>query len=43
MRVGEEFAKQHEMYFLETSSKQGENGELSKVYHELQSMTRFSF
>lgn len=26
MRVGEEFAKQHEMYFLETSSKQGENG-----------------
>lgn len=27
MRVGEEFAKQHDMYFLETSSKQGENGE----------------
>lgn len=26
LRVGEEFAKQHEMYFLETSSKQGENG-----------------
>lgn len=28
MRVGEEFAKQHEMYFLETSSKQGENGKI---------------
>lgn len=27
LRVGEEFAKQHEIdYFLETSSKQGENG-----------------
>lgn len=34
LRVGEEFAKQHEMYFLETSSKQGENGELLKVDHE---------
>lgn len=31
MRVGEEFAKQHDMYFLETSSKQGENGELSQM------------
>lgn len=29
LRVGEEFAKQHEMYFLETSSKQGENGEIA--------------
>lgn len=28
LRVGEDFAKQHEMYFLETSSKQGENGKL---------------
>jgi small GTP-binding protein len=31
MRVGEEFAKQHDMYFLETSSKQGENGELNEL------------
>lgn len=31
LRVGEEFAKQHEMYFLETSSKQGENGELTWI------------
>lgn len=29
-RIGEEFAKQHEMYFLETSSKQGENGKVEK-------------
>jgi small GTP-binding protein len=31
IRVGEEFAKQHDMYFLETSSKQGENGEIEKL------------
>lgn len=31
LRVGEEFAKQHEMYFLETSSKQGENGKHAGV------------
>ncbi|CRK90641.1 CLUMA_CG004342, isoform B [Clunio marinus] len=33
MRVGEEFAKQHEMYFLETSSKQGENVE--RLFYEI--------
>lgn len=32
LRVGEEFAKQHEMYFLETSSKQGENGKFCKSF-----------
>lgn len=33
MRVGEEFAKAHDMYFLETSSKQGENVE--KLFYEI--------
>jgi len=33
LRVGEEFAKQHEMYFLETSSKQGENVE--RLFYEI--------
>lgn len=33
MRVGEEFAKQHDMYFLETSSKQGENVE--RLFYEI--------
>lgn len=35
MRVGEEFAKQHDMYFLETSSKQGENGEDEDMQTEM--------
>lgn len=33
VRVGEEFAKAHDMYFLETSSKQGENVE--KLFYEI--------
>jgi len=33
IRVGEEFAKAHDMYFLETSSKQGENVE--KLFYEI--------
>lgn len=33
LRVGEEFAKAHDMYFLETSSKQGENVE--KLFYEI--------
>ena len=41
LRVGEEFAKQHEMYFLETSSKQGENGENFPTFFTFINWTNF--
>lgn len=43
-RVGEEFAKQYEMYFLETSSKQGENGENFTIFliNSTEFLIRFS-
>lgn len=43
MRVGEEFAKQHDMYFLETSSKQGENGKRMMQKFVVKSITFIYF